>query len=125
GPGGAPTAPWRVWAEWPRPGRLRAAGTAPARTARGTARPTPPCGVSPGPHALPPAHQGLGRPPHRRRQDQDRDPALPQALHRRRSVPLLSSSASNTGLGPARQDVTMGLPDWDHNGFYHLLILRH
>ena len=39
------------------------------------------------PHGLPPAHQGLRRRPHRRRQDQDRDYALPQAVYRPRSVP--------------------------------------
>ena len=41
----------------------------------------------PGPHGLPPAHQGLRGSPHCRGQDQDRDHALPQALHRPRSLP--------------------------------------
>ena len=41
----------------------------------------------PRPHALPPAHQGLRRPPHRRGQSQNRDPALSQALHRPGNLP--------------------------------------
>jgi hypothetical protein len=32
------------------------------------------------PHAIPPAHHRLRRPPHRRRQDETRDHPLPQAL---------------------------------------------
>jgi transposase len=61
----------------------RPAPAAPRRRPPGQQRPA---AHRPGPHGLPPAHQGLRRPPHRRRQDQDRDHALPQALHRPRSV---------------------------------------
>lgn len=51
-------------------------------TAAATAMPTAPVAHCAGPDALPPATQGLHRQAHRRGQDQERDPALPQALHR-------------------------------------------
>jgi len=60
----------------------------------------------PSPDALPPAHQGLRRPADRRRPDEERDPALPQAIHRPRSLPTADSSlrgAVRSRLNPFAQ----------------------
>src|SRR6266567_2192699 len=79
----------------PTPCRSRpAVPTGTACTAAGTGRPT-------APHGLPPAHQGLRRPPYRRGQDQNRDHALPQALDRPRNLPAPAH-------GPARRRLRLG-----------------
>ena len=80
-----------------------AAPTGIACTAAATATPTAPVAHGPGPHTLPPAHQGLRRPEDRRRQDQQRDPVLPQALHRPRDLSCLPSSASLGGAAAVRR----------------------
>jgi hypothetical protein len=53
----------------------------------------------PGPHALPPTHQGRRRAPHPTRPIQARHLALPQALHRPRDRP------------PPHQPATDSLPE--------------
>jgi len=74
----------------------RICGAAPIAVSSGTDRPPVPwrrprrqqrsLARRPGPHALPPADPGLRGPSHRSGQDQDRDHALPQTLHRPRSL---------------------------------------
>jgi transposase len=80
------------------PGVLRPHRPAPAAPRRRPRRQQRLVAHRPGPHALPPAHQGLRRQTHRRGPNQERDPALPQALHRPPGLPcLLSGRPASVG----------------------------
>jgi hypothetical protein len=86
--GSAPRLPSRTSVAPLRSRRPRAAPTATGSTGAATAGPTMPLAHCPGPHALPPRDQGLCRAADQTRPVQARHPALFEALHRPRGLPI-------------------------------------
>jgi transposase len=84
----------------PDPGQLRTHRPAPTAPRRRPGCKQRPLARRASPHALPPAHPRLRRPPHHRGQDQDRDHAMPQALHRPRDPYLPHPGHRRPRLAP-------------------------
>jgi hypothetical protein len=89
---------------------------APAAPWRGSPGQQRPVAHRAGPYGLSPGDQGLRGPAHRRGQDQDRDHALPQAVHCPRGLPPPAHSSATRSLASRARGCPSDTPRWLGSG---------